>query len=71
MPQAPEKMRAAWGGEQGVGDDKALAYLKERGFKLTPQWLWQKPSPDHKMTDDDWGAIDFLICEWDYGGLVE
>lgn len=70
MPQASDEQRAAWGGVQGVGDDKALDYLKERGFVLTRQWEWRKPTPDHEMTDEDWGAISFLIDEWDYGGLT-
>jgi hypothetical protein len=70
MPQASEVMRAAWGGYEGVGDDKACHHLKMRGFKLTPQWEWQKPSPDYVLDADDVGAISFLIQEWDYGGLA-
>jgi hypothetical protein len=70
MPQASEEMRAEWGGVAGVGDDKATHHLKMNGFVLTPQWEWQRPSPDYEMTPDDWGAINFLICEWDYGGLA-
>jgi hypothetical protein len=71
MPQASDEMRAAWGGHQGVGEDKAEAHLVGRGFKLTRQWEWVKPSPDYNLGEDDIGAINFLICEWDYGGLAQ
>ena len=70
MPQASEEMRAKWGGQQGVGEDKAMAHLEGRGFKLTRQWEWVKPSPDYALDVDDCEAINFLICEWDYGGLA-
>ena len=69
MPQASEDARAAWGGYEGVGDDKATYHLKMRGFVLTPEWTWRKPSPDYVPDADDFGAINFLIEEWDYGGL--
>jgi hypothetical protein len=71
MPQASDEQRAAWGGMQGVGDDKALDHLQGRGFVLTRSWEWRKPSPDYVVDADDAGAINFLIDEWDYGGLAE
>jgi hypothetical protein len=71
MPQATEELRAAWGGEMGVGEDKAMAHLEGRGFKLTRQWEWHKPAPDYALDQDDIGAISFLIQEWDFGGLAE
>lgn len=71
MPQATEELRSKWGGQQGVGEDKAEDFLKERGYKLTRQWLWEKPTPAHTPTDEELEAMAFLIQEWDYGGLVE
>ena len=71
MPQASEAMRAIWGGECGVGEDKAEAHLRGNGWTLTRQWEWRRPTPDYEPTDDDIGAINFLICEWDYGGIAQ
>lgn len=62
---------SAGGGEQGVGEDKAIAHLEAKGFRLTREWTWVRPSPGYKMADDDWGAIGFLIDEWDFGGLAD
>lgn len=70
MPQASDALREAWGGECGVGEDKALAHLQGRGFKLTRQFDWVLPHPGYQPDADDWGAIDFLVYEWDYGGLA-
>lgn len=69
MPQASDEDRARWGGRDGIGEEKAMDYLESRGFRLTRQWHWIKPD-GHIMTDDDWGAINFLIDEWDFGGLA-
>lgn len=70
MPQASDEDRARWGGVDGIGEDKAIDYLRGRGFTLTRHWFWLKPD-GLEMTPDDWGAINFLIDEWDFGGLEE
>lgn len=69
MPQATDELREAWGGDQGVGDDKAMKHLMALGFTFTrggmivaPEgWDWD---PDKT---DAWGAVCFLCDEWDYG----
>jgi hypothetical protein len=71
MPQASEEQRKEWGGALGIGEDKAEEYLLSRGYKLTPGWLWILPTPEHKVTDEERGAIGFLVDEWDYGGYVK
>ena len=69
MPQATDELRDRWGGEQGVGEDKAYNHLKARGFVFTRGGMIHPPSDyDHKTdTTDCEGAIDFLVDEWDYG----
>jgi len=69
MPQASEELRRLWGGENGVGEDKAMAHLRAAGFRLLPGWTWLKPSDDYEPTEADLGAIGFLIDEWDFGGI--
>lgn len=69
MPQATDEQRRKWGGYAGVGEDKAVDYLSERGYTLTEHWTWSKPSPDHIPSDEELEAIGFLIDEWDYGGI--
>lgn len=70
MPQASPELREKWGGVQGVGEDKAEAFLKGRGYTLRRDWLWDRPTKDHQVTDDEGEAVMFLITEWDYGGWV-
>jgi hypothetical protein len=70
VPQASDAQRAAWGTDGGAGDEKAISFLQEKGFKLTKKWAWIKPSPTYVLTEDDWLAIEFLIDEWDFDGLA-
>lgn len=70
MPSASDEDRLEWGGAQGIGEDKAMGYLQDKGFVLNG-WQWTKPSSGYLVTEDDWGAINFLIDEWDFGGLVD
>ena len=64
MPQAPEFLRKRW----GLFETAAERYLKSRGFILTRQWEWI--APDRKLTEKELSAINFLILEWDYGGVL-
>ena len=66
MPQASDELRAKWGGEMGVGDDKAIAFLESKGWKEVGNGMWRRPA-DRKISDDEWDAIDFLVNEWDHG----
>lgn len=65
MPTASPELRAAWPG----GDSEAVLYLEAQGYQLTKQWEWIKPTPDHKITEREGSAIDYLIDEWDFGGV--
>lgn len=66
MPQATDELRAYWG---GVDDTPAYEHLKRQGFIDHHDWTWTKPSPDYVLSERDWNAIEFLIDEWDWGGL--
>lgn len=68
MPQASDELREQWGEDGGAGEGKAMDYLASRGFRMTTNWCWVEPE-GHEMTPDDWGAIGFLIDEWDMGSL--
>lgn len=69
MPQATDEQREKWGGLDGVGEDFATEYLQGRGWTLLRSWHWRKPTPDHEPAEDEIGAIQFLIDEWDFGGI--
>ena len=68
MPQATKTMREKWGGDQGVGPDKAMAYLETCGWTLNEHGLWKLPSDRQtaEIGDDEFEALQFLIDEWDY-----
>lgn len=67
MPQASDELRKKW----GIDDGKATKFLKDAGFILNRDWSWTSPKPENEITEDEWGAISFMIQEWDYGGLKE
>jgi hypothetical protein len=70
MPQATEEQRKRWGSNLGVGEEKAIAFLEAAGYRLKHDWCWEKPSPDHVPTDDERGAEEFLVDEWDFGWIL-
>ncbi len=63
-------MAAVFGGN-GVDDAIPIAFLKSRGYTLTKHWFWILPKPDHHVTDKESLCINFLIDEWDFGGIAE
>lgn len=64
MPQGPPELHEKW-----KDDGIARRYLEDRGYKLTRQFFWQQPSPDHEPTQNEMEAMYYLIAEWDYGGI--
>lgn len=63
MPEAPQYLRDEF--PDADGD----AWLYSRGFKLNRRWEWVPPS-GHEFVQRDWDAIDYMIMEWDFGGLA-
>lgn len=70
MPQASDEQRFRWGGEDGIGEDKAIAYLQACGYVLRRNWTWIPPSPWHHPSPSELDALWFLIDEWDFGGVI-
>ena len=69
MPQASDEERAAYRERFGdIGCEHAVAELERRGFKLYPTWDWSAPD-GRGPTPEEWDWLDFLIKEWDFGGL--
>jgi len=64
MPQASPEQRARWPGS----DTEASKFLAEAGYILTSDWYWIKPK-NHKPTEKELDAIDYMCNEWDYSGL--
>ena len=64
MPQASDALRAKF-----ADDASAISLLEGAGFVLLPSWSWLLPSPTYVPTQEQYDAIDYLIGEWDYGGI--
>ena len=67
MPQASADLQAEWPGM----DKEAIKYLQDRGWRLNRRWQWIKPHPSHEPAEREWSAIEYLIDEWDFGGVAE
>lgn len=73
MPQATDELRARWGGDDGIGDDKAIRHLLRKGFRFPDGIAYGLITPPvggydwDADTEDTWGAVEFLCDEWDYG----
>ena len=68
MPQASESEHEWALKEFGNIDDATIAgWLKKEGYELTDAWVWIKPN--RLISNKERGAINFLMDEWDYGGV--
>ena len=65
MPTASDEARVEWNGPM---EDTAMDFLQAAGYRLTRDWQWRPPHPDHQITDKERSAVCFLIYEWDFGG---
>lgn len=74
MPQATEKLRARITTMFGSLDDAGpCQYLERHGYTLaTTQSVWFKPGVTElwEMTNEELICLEFLVEEWDYGGLI-
>lgn len=68
MPQSSSELRRKWGGEKGVGEDKATEFLVQQGWYEHKVGLWFRPhgKKEKQITADEWEALQFLIEEWDH-----
>lgn len=70
MPQSSDEMRELMRllfGGSGVDSAPPAAFLKSRGYRLSSNWLWTLPEPDHSITEKEALCLRFLVEEWDYG----
>lgn len=66
MPQASAELRAAW----PEGDGQAIEHLEGRGYRLRRDWQWDALGVEG-YAEADASAIQYLIDEWDYGGIAD
>lgn len=69
MPSGPPELHEKWRkhGPYEGGLANAVKYLEDRGFKLNRNWTWT--APDRFLSTEESMAIDYLILEWDFGGI--
>ena len=66
MPQGPAHLHEKW-----QSDSNACKYLENRGYTLTRGYEWKLPSAEHKPSAEELEAMNYLVWEWDFGGLEE
>lgn len=74
MPQTSEEVQQAIDvllgkDEEYMQDVLAERFLSKRGWKLLMNWTWQLPKPDYQPDKDQLLCVQYLIEEWDYGGI--
>ena len=68
MPQASEELRAEWHDDDHADASwRAVHFLMDAGFKFHRDWTWT--APDREITDKEFRALQYLIDEWDFGGI--
>lgn len=65
MPQASEGLRSIFPG----GMNQAIKLLTDRGYILTKDFRWIPPSFED-TSEEESNAINYLVHEWDFGGLT-
>jgi hypothetical protein len=71
MPSASETMRKSIIERFGsLNPDGPIKYLLDHGWRLTRNFFWIPPSRDYTEPELEGECIDFLIDEWDYGGVL-
>jgi len=64
MPQASDELRARWGGDGGIGPEKAEDFLKSRNVRISDRFIIYLP---RNADEDERTAAAFLCDEWDFG----
>lgn len=65
MPQATDEIRAPWHNEEADYDIGAWNYLKSMGW-TEEKFFLVAPRLHDQITDKEWGAVDYLVDEWDW-----
>ena len=72
MPSGPPELHEKWcaHGPYEFGDWNAQRFLQDRGWVLGRNWHWTPPTPGHEETPEESEAINYLVWEWDFGGVL-
>ena len=71
MPQASTELQQKMISRFGdIGDGGPIAYLEAKGYILLGDWLWLPLYIDRDPNILEWDCIDFLVDEWDFGGVI-
>ncbi len=65
MPAAADQLRRRW---RGPDSYFAQTFLVSHGYILLRTHEWRPPA-NHEPTEEELSAIEFLVREWDFGGL--
>ena len=66
MPTASNEVRAPWHNEAAGYDAGAFEYLERRGW-TEDKFLLSPPRIPHVISLQEYGAVDYLCDEWDWG----
>lgn len=73
MPSASNDLRELMNEYFGdpIDDNGPIQYLISKGYKPSrrPLWFWHLPNPEHVITEKEGNCLQFLIDEWDFGGI--
>ncbi len=53
------------------GITEAISYLLAHGYKVTKGFCWVTPSEEHKITETEKDAVDYLIKEGNWGEVIQ
>lgn len=72
MPQASDELRALmrdWF-NYGLTEHGPSNFLLSHGFSLTEGYQWVLPTPSYTISTDELLCLQFLVDEWDFGGIA-
>ena len=52
------------------GDAEAVDFLVSQGFDYTNRCDWILPAPDHRLTDREEAAVNYLRLEHEWGTVL-
>ena len=75
MPQASDRLQRRMGELFGsdTGDEGPIKFLETAGYTLNRDWTWVPKAGVKElweMTQDELACLQFLVEEWDFGGLM-
>lgn len=72
MPSGPPELHEFWSNfdPDGYADMNAANYLKKQGYR-EDRFEWLRPSLEHEPTELELSAINYLMWEWDWGGICD